>query len=265
MSITIGLNPYILETPFLVAWYLIFLLVGLALAGFLAFKLAKKYELKRWDVLFAILVAIPGGLIGARLFHVIDDFDYYLANLRLIPLFWIGGFSQYGMIIGGLLCALLYAYWRKLPFVKFLDLFPLPLLVGLSIGRVGCIIQGCCYGSPTSLPWGFVYTHPNSFIAPELRRVLVHPAQAYEIIWFLILAGILLGLGKSLQPIKGMTFLSFLIGHSIERFLIFFVRGDYPELQIVAGLTQAQIIAVIIFFISIPLFYGKRKGKAAVG
>lgn len=156
--------------------------------------------------------------------------------------------------------ALLYAYWRKLPFIKFLDLTPVPILVGLSIGRVGCITQGCCYGSETSLPWGFVYTHPYSSIVPELRGALVHPTPVYEIIWFLVLAGILLRLGKYLQSIKGRIFLSFLVGHSIERFLIFFVRGDYPELQVVAGLTQAQIIALIIFSISAPLLviYGRK-------
>lgn len=244
-----------MEVPFRIAWYGILIIAALALSLFIALKLAKKYDLDSSHVLSLSLATIPGGLIGARLFHVIDKFDFYLANPKLIPLFWEGGFSQYGMIIGGLVSALLYAYWQKLPFIKFLDLIPVPVLVGLSIGRIGCSIQGCCHGSPTGLPWAFIFTHPHSFITPELRGVPVHPTQAYEIVWFLSLAGILLGLRQYLQPIKGMSFLSFLIGHSIGRFIIMFFRGDYPELQILAGLTQAQIIALVIFFISTPLLF----------
>lgn len=267
MSIEIGLNPYLIETPFRLHWYLVLLLIGLILGGFIALKLAKRYGLTSSRTLFFLLAAIPGGLIGARLFHVADTFHLYRDNLILILRFWEGGFAQYGMILGGLATAFLYGYWRKLPFVKFLDLIPVPILIGLSIGRVGCVIQGCCYGSATSFPWGFIYTHPNGLIAPEFRGVLVHPTPVYEIICFLILAGILLRLSRDLQPIKGISFLFFLIGHSIERFLIFFVRGDYPELQIVAGLTQAQIIALVIFLISFPLlviYWRKAKEKIKI-
>jgi len=254
--IVIGLDPYIIKTPFAVRWYEILLLSGLGVGLLLLWKLAKKYELTPSHALFLALAALPGGLIGARLFHVIDKFDYYSANPGLIPRFWEGGFAQYGMIFGGLATALiLLAFHRKLSFIKFLDIVPVPILVGLSIGRVGCITYGCCYGGATSLPWGFVFTHPDSLInivAPELSGVPVHPTPVYEMVCFLGLAGILLGLRRYLQPIEGMSFLSFLIGHSIERFLIMFFRGDYPELQVVAWLTQAQVIALTVFLISVP-------------
>jgi phosphatidylglycerol:prolipoprotein diacylglycerol transferase len=252
MLISIGLSPYAIETPIQVPWYLVFVVISLFCCTFLALGLASRYEVARHHVLLALLPVIIGGLIGARLFHVIDHLDYYAANLQDIPLVWAGGFSQYGMIIGGILSIALYAYQQDLPVARLLDLFSIPLLVGLAIGRVGCIVQGCCYGSPTDLPVAFVYTHPDSLIAPELMGVPLHPTQGYEAISFLALAGVLLGLGKYLQPVKGMTFLLFLIGHSIARFFIFFVRGDYPELTVVAGLTQAQVIAVAVFLISVP-------------
>ena len=251
----IGLDPYIIKTPFEVRWYEILLLAGVGVGLFLLWKLAKKYELRPSHALFLALATIPGGLIGARLLHVIDKFGYYSSNPSLIPRFWEGGFAQYGMIFGGLVTALtLRAFWRKLSFVKFLDLIPVPILVGLSIGRVGCITYGCCYGSATSLPWGFIFTHPDAHInivAPEFSGVPVHPTQVYEMVSFLALAGILLGLRRYLQPMQGMSFLFFLIGHSIERFLIMFFRGDYLELQRVASLTQAQVIASAVFLISV--------------
>jgi phosphatidylglycerol:prolipoprotein diacylglycerol transferase len=200
---------------------------------------------------FGVLFA--GGVIGARLVHVIDRFDFYLAHPELIHQIWRGGFSQSGMMLGALASVAIYAYSKKFPLIRFMDLLPVPVLVGISIGRVGCIIQGCCYGGPTDLPWSFVFLHPDSFIPPDLLGVPLHPTQVYEIVWFLALAGILLGLRKYLQPIKGLSFLIFLAGHSVGRFLIFFTRGDRPELLVAAGLTQAQIIAVVIFLIAISI------------
>ncbi|MCL0034841.1 prolipoprotein diacylglyceryl transferase, partial [Dehalococcoidia bacterium] len=120
----------------------------------------------------------------------------------------------------------------------------------------------CCHGGPTDLPWSFVFLHPDSFIPRDLLGVSLHPTQAYEIVWFLALAGILLGWRKHLQPIKGLSFLIFLVGHSVGRFLIFFTRGDHADLQVAAGLTQAQIIAVVIFLIAISILIARwRKGK----
>ena len=91
-----------------------------------------------------------------------------------------------------------------------------------------------------------------------------HPTQVYEMVCFIVLAIVLLGLRQHLQPMEGMSFLTFLAGHSIERFLIIFFRGDYPQLQVLAWLTQAQIIALAVFFISVPwlvTYYVKVKRK----
>ncbi len=197
---------------------------------------------------------------------MIDHLDLYLADPVRILFLWEGGFSQYGMILGGLASAAIYAYRRKLPFVRFLDLIPVPLLVGLSIGRIGCITRGCCHGGPTDLPWGFVFLHPDSFIAPVLRGVPVHPTQLYEIVWFLALAGILLGLRKYLRQVEGLSALIFFVGHSVGRFLIFFTRGDHQALQVMVGLTQAQIIALVIFLVSVSLLIAYRgRIRARIG
>ncbi len=251
MTVTIGLNPYLVDYPVAITWYLVLLLAGLLISLFIAIKLSGKYGLDGRSTLFALLTAIPGGLIGARLFHVIDKFDYYSVNLHLIPLFWTGGFSQYGMLIGGLSFALLFSWLKKLPVWKFLDLIAVPLLIGLSFGRIGCVIHGCCYGNPTGLPWSFTYTNPNSHVAPELLNKALHPAQAYEAIWFLALGSILFLTARYLRPIEGITFLIFIIGHSASRFLIFFSRGEYQELQVALNLTQAQLISVLFFITAV--------------
>ncbi|MCL0077378.1 prolipoprotein diacylglyceryl transferase [Dehalococcoidia bacterium] len=255
--VEININPIMLEEPVRISWYGVFIIAAIILGLSLALKLAKRYEVTPSQILSFFVAAFLGGVIGARLVHVVCALDFYLARPELIPQIWLGGFSQFGMILGGLISVVIYAYWKKCPLIRFLDLLPVPLLVGISIGRVGCIIQGCCHGGPTDLPWSFVFLHPDSFIPRDLLGVPLHPTQAYEIVWFLALAGILLGRRKHLQPIKGLSFLIFLVGHSVGRFLIFFTRGDHADLQVAAGLTQVQIIAVVIFLIAISVLIAR--------
>ncbi len=251
----INIDPYLLSEPFRVSWYEVTLLIGLVISLLLIRKLAEGYRLEASRALRLALIALPGGLIGARLLHVIDSFDYYAANPVLAFQIWEGGFAQYGMILGWLGTALVVnASWVKLPSKRFLDLVTIPLLAGFAIGRAGCITYGCCYGSPTSLPWGVVFTHPDSLInrtAPELQGIPIHPVQFYEMVFFLVLAVILLRLRPHLRPIEGASFMVFLFAHSLERFLITFLRGDYAQLQRLGWLTQSQIIALLLLAVAV--------------
>lgn len=167
--------------------------------------------------------------------------------------FWLGGFAQFDLIIGGMATSALYAKVRRLSLVRFLDVSPIPLLAALSLGRVGCIIQGCCYGSPTTLPWGFIYTHPRCLLPSDwiADRISTHPVPLYEIVWFLALLGILLRVRRHLRG-ERVPFLVFLVGYSIGRFVIFFFRGD-PSLFVVAGLAQAQVIVIMVLLVSASL------------
>lgn len=260
MPIDIIIDPIILQDPVRIPWYGVLVVSGIVVGLAIALKLAKIYQLTPSQIMSLFVVLFAGGIIGARLVHVIDALDFYRAHPELIHQIWRGGFSQFGMILGALAGVAIYAYRQKFPLIRFLDLLPVPTLVGISIGRLGCIVQGCCYGGPTDLPWSFVFLHPDSFaVRDALGGMPLHPTQAYEIVWFLALAGILLGLRKHLQPIRGLSFLIFLAGHSVGRFLIFFTRGDHAALQVVAGLTQAQIIAVVIFLIAVSIMIARRK------
>jgi phosphatidylglycerol:prolipoprotein diacylglycerol transferase len=257
----IGVDPNIRLASLAIPLYAIFIVSAILLGLFLALALARRYGVSHRQILTFFLAAVPGGLVGARLVHVIDKAELYLAEPALIPAFWLGGFSQYGMIIGGLATAAVYAHWRRLPLVRFLDLITVPLLAGLSLGRVGCIVQGCCYGTPTTLPWGFVYTHPDSLLPAHwiAEGVPTHPAPLYEILWFLALLGILLALRGHHRP-KGVPFLVFLVGHSAGRFIIMFFRAD-PVRLIFAGLDLVQVIALLILILSAPLLLRYRKIK----
>jgi phosphatidylglycerol:prolipoprotein diacylglycerol transferase len=120
------------------------------------------------------------------------------------------------------------------------------IILAQAVGRIGCTINGCCYGLPTSLPWGVVYTHLNS-IAP--LGIAIHPTQLYEFIYNIIAFGILLKLRGRLKP-DGSLFLIYLSLYSLWRLGIAFLREGTPFLF---GLHQAQVISIIILAITIPI------------
>ncbi|MCL0084505.1 prolipoprotein diacylglyceryl transferase, partial [Dehalococcoidia bacterium] len=100
--IEININPIMLEEPVRISWYGVFIIAAIILGLSLALKLAKRYEVTPSQILSFFVAAFLGGIIGARLVHVVCALDFYLAHAELIPQIWLGGFSQFGMILGGL-------------------------------------------------------------------------------------------------------------------------------------------------------------------
>ena len=250
--IEIGINP----VAFLnVRWYGI--LVALAIAVIVLWMLR---EVKRGanisheTILTAALVGIPSGIVISRLLHVIDRWDYYSQNLGQI--IGAGGLTIYGAVLGAALAVWIYSKFGNFQFGYFTDLVAPGIILAQAIGRVGCTINGCCYGIETSLPWAIVYTHPESI---GLGAGVVHPTQVYEIIALLIIFGILLKLRGRLKP-DGSLFLIYLGLYSLWRVGIDFLRDGTPFLL---GLHQAQVIAIIVLAITVPLLaYRARWVKA---
>ncbi len=211
-----------------------------------------------YDTLFTVaLISIPSGIIFSRLLHVIDLWDYYSQNPGQI----IGGsgLTTYGAILGATLGIWVYSKFSKLQFGYFADLLaPAVIVAQAVIGRIGCTINGCCYGVETSLPWGIVYTHPGSY-GP--LGVAVHPTQIYELIFGLIVFVILFKLRGRFKP-DGSLFLIYLGLYSMWRLGIGFLRVGTPFLF---GLHQAQVVAIIVLSICVSLLaYRTRWVKAEV-
>jgi phosphatidylglycerol:prolipoprotein diacylglycerol transferase len=215
-------------------------------------------------IITGAIVGIPSGVVISKLLHVID----YIVISKLHPelanhivdytqhpgqILSGGGLTIYGAVLGAALGVWVYSKFSHFRFGYAADLVAPGVILAQAIGRVGCTINGCCYGMPTSLPWGIIYTHPDSFAywasltLPE--GMGLHPTQPYELIFCLIVFAVLLKLRGRLKP-DGSIFLIYLSLYSLWRIGIDFLREGTP---FIFGLDQAQVIAIIILAITIPL------------
>ncbi len=251
--LTISINPIAFTIGSLeVRWYGIMIAIAVAVLIIWMIRHLHKAKAKlpaQPDIVIAP-VAIIGGVIGAKLVHVLDMWGYYLQHP--LEVFSGGGFAIFGGVLGAVL-----AIWIYLRIVRkekgstfgfFADIAAPAVLLAQAIGRVGCLINGCSYGkeAPGWLPWSVVYTNPNSF-AP--LNVPLHPVQVYEIIFCLVSFGILLRLRERFKAIQGALFLVYLGLYSAWRFGIGFLRSDVLH----SGLNQAQIISLVLIMASIIL------------
>jgi len=205
-------------------------------------------------IITAALVGIPSGVIISRLLYLID---MWASHQNPGPIIGASGLTIWGAVLGAALGIWIYSRFSQLRFGYFADLMAPGVVLAQAIGRVGCTINGCCYGLPTSLPWGIVYTHPRS-LAP--LGVAVHPTQIYEIIYLLIIFGVLFSLRGRFKP-DGSLFLVYLSLYSLWRIGIDFIREGTPLLF---GLHQAQIIAIIVLLIAVPVLALKARWIKAI-
>ncbi|MDP2920158.1 MAG: prolipoprotein diacylglyceryl transferase [Dehalococcoidia bacterium] len=186
------------------------------------------------------------GIIGARLFHVIDRWEEYSQDLGRIFAIQQGGLAIWGALLGGLIAIAGYAQVRHISLRKLLDTFVPGVLAAAIIGRIACIINGDAYGGVTSLPWGFIYLNPASHIPGEYFGV---PTQPYPVYEMLINGAILLLVLKLRRHIAtdGVIFFIFLSLYSIGRFALTFLR---QETEFLFGLQQAQVVSLLIFLLA---------------
>jgi phosphatidylglycerol:prolipoprotein diacylglycerol transferase len=229
-----------------IGWHLILMLLGTAVGMLLTLRLAKREGLPEHIICTACVLAFIFGLIGARITHVLDDLDFYRDNPGKIVAIWEGGLGWYGCLIGGTLAVAVYAWIKKFSLARFADAAAPGVILGLSIGRIGCTINGDSPGTPTSLPWGFVYTNPDSF---SPLWVPTHPAAVYEILWNMVILVALWRLWRRLSP-DGSLFLVMLAAYSFGRFWISWVR-DEPT--VLGPLHQSHIISLLLFVIALGL------------
>lgn len=246
---TISINPVIFSMGhFALRWYSLILLVAIGVGTWLIAREAERKGFKKGDIYDIALWIIAGGLIGARMFHVLDHWSHeYAANPIRALYIWEGGLAIWGAITGGLIIAGSISWKRGWRFFELLDASAPGLVLAQAIGRIACVITGDAMGRPTNGPFGFAYTSPNAMVPQP--GVYYTPMPVYELVVNVAIFALLWQLRKRNWP-DGRLFLVYLILYSVERFFLAFTSSY----RIIAfGLTQSQIIAVFGLAVGLAL------------
>lgn len=226
-------------------WYAIIIVIGVLIAA----QFGKKEFVRRgfdedfiYDILFVVL---PIGIIGARLWYVLFEWDYYSQNPGQILNIRGGGLAIHGGIIFGTLALYFFSKRKEVPFLDMTDVLVPSLALGQAVGRWGNFMNMEAHGGPTDLPWGII-----------IDGVKVHPTFLYESIGDLIIFLILINWRKN-NPDKGKQSAFYLIGYGILRF---FVEGLRTDSLYIGPLRTAQLVSVIFVIGGVILyFYANKK------
>lgn len=261
----IRIDPIIFQIgSFVVSWHGLFSVIAVGIAVLLVARWAPRYGLSPDSIYETAIWAIIGGVLGARVIAIFDDLSYYGSNPLQLVAIWRGGVAIWGGILGGLVGGVLYARYAKLPVGRLADVTAPALFLAMAIGRIGDIINGEHCAELTNAWWGFVYTHPDS-AARSCYSVIpspaMHPGVLYEMLWDLIVVGILwFGLRDRLRP-EGMLFAAGLALYSFGRFFILFYHGRTPDVTLtiarsypdyVGDLNEAQLICLAVLLFVVP-------------
>ncbi len=209
------------------------------------------------DIIADVTLWLMGGsIIGARLFYVTTYWKQEFADEPFREVFMIqhGGLVYFGGLIGASIAGIFYLVWKKLPVWKIADILAPSVALGSVFGRIGCLLNGCCYGRACDLPWAIHFPADH-----ETHGTAVHPTEIYDALLNLILYLALAWLFRR-KKFDGQIFAGYLIGYALCRFTVEFFRGDYPADHIHVGLfTSAQLVSAPILLIGLALFFWRRK------
>jgi len=245
--ITIGIDPVAFSIGSMkVMWYGIMVVLAVIVVLIFALMEAKRVGISHDHIYNMALWAIISAVIVSRLVHVIDQWDYYMKNPAQILNF--AGLTIYGAVLGALLAIFIYCLINKLSFWQLGDIVTPGALVGQAIGRVGCIIGGCCYGLENP-PYGAIeYINPHHGLYGTPMGVPLYPTQIFHLVWNLIAFGIIWSLRTRIKP-RGVVFLSYLALYAFGDLVIRFFRQGTPFLF---GMQQAQLIGILVLLITVP-------------
>jgi phosphatidylglycerol:prolipoprotein diacylglycerol transferase len=230
--------------------YGVFLALAFLCAILIAVKLAARDGLPRERIYDLCLWMLLASLIGSKVLMMFTEPEYRDHPWQLLSLdFLRSGGVFYGGLIGAILAGYFLMRHYKLPWWKTADACAPGIAIGNFFGRQGCFAAGCCWGKPTSLPWGVKFSELGHEITGVPTDAYLHPTQLYESFAMLLVFFFLLWLHKR-KRFSGQVILAYALLYSVIRFTIEFVRddprGDILGLTTLTGLSTSQLISLVV-------------------
>ena len=223
--------------PFTIYSYGLMLAVAFLVSSTLAVFQAKKQKVNT-DIIFNLFfIVFISGIIGARILYVIENITYYLRNPFEIIMLQLGGLSWFGGLMLGFLSGTVFLKKKKLSIYRILDLISPFVVLGQAIGRIGCLLNGCCFGKISK--FGIYF---------QVHKLVLIPTQIYSSL-VLVFIFIILRVIQDRPHKEGKIFFAYLLFYSIKRFFIEFWRADNEI--IIFSLTLFQFMSIAIFCIAV--------------
>ena len=242
-----------------VKWYGIIMAVAIILAVSMAIFEGRKRQIESDDFMDLLLWAVPLGYVGARIYYVIFEWNYYSQHLDEIIAIWNGGIAIYGGLLAGLAVLLVFCYKRMLPPFLMLDIITPGVMAAQILGRWGNFINQEAHGGPTTLAF-LQSLHLPDFIINQMKigGVYYQPTFLYESFFNLIGLLIILLLRHRKHLFKqGEIFMLYLAWYSVVRFFVEGMRTD--SLYLWGSIRVSQMLSVILLIVVIVLFIYRRR------
>ena len=249
--------------PFTLRWYGILMASAMAVGLWLAHRDARRRGLDAENLLKAAELALLGGLVGARLYYVAFNLDYYAAVPSRIFAVWEGGLAIHGGVLGGVLVGGAYAWLRQLPLRTYLDIAAPSLALGQAIGRWGNFFNEEAFGTPTNLPWK-LYISPSARPVEYAQAEFFHPTFLYESLWDVVVFALLIWVFRTrLERAPGALFLVYVGLYSVGRFMTEALRTDALMLGPIRIAQLVSLVGVAAAMIGVPWLMKRARQPAS--
>lgn len=200
-----------------------------------------------------------GSVLGARVLYIVTYWRESFAGQPWTEIFMIqrGGLVYYGGLIGASLVVILFALWKKIPLWKLADVLTPSIALGSMFGRLGCLMNGCCFGRACELPWAIRFADDHA-----TQGLPVHPTQIYDALLNLILYLGLVWLFRR-RKFDGQIFAVYLICYAVTRSIVEAFRGDYNAAHLHNGFTPAHLVSLASLTAGTVLFCILRNRKSS--
>jgi phosphatidylglycerol:prolipoprotein diacylglycerol transferase len=255
------MHPILFDVgPFTIYSYGVLLAAAYLLGLQFALVRARRLGLDPQRVMDLGIWIIVSALVGAKLLLLVVDYRQFSSSPREL----FGLLRSGGVFYGGLIAAVAVALWylrrHRMPLWATTDAFAPAIALGHVVGRLGCLMAGCCFGRPASVPWAITFRNPDATanVGTPLG-VPLHPTQLYEAGAEALILAILLVLERRGRAFPGRTFWTYLLLYGISRFVIEFFRGDSRGM-VFGTISTSQFVSIILVPLAIVMLLLLRRG-----